>query len=421
MKLRRLLLIVLSLSMIAALFTGCAKSDDDILGMVGDTPIYRWYYDAYVQQQIEAYKYYRSIDLTTRENRGMLKEFKKVRLEELVGTFAILNEALKQGLGDLTAEEEQKIDQLYIDYYNTTIEGFLKKYDDTEEGYKKAEQEYEQLLIDSKMTPEHIRISLRNDYIIEKLMLQENPDIEPTEDDLKAHYQSLVDTMKQNQEEDPNWFGENYTDPLIYAPEGYRETIRIFIKFTEAQMLEITSAAYNTQKASTPYIQAISDNGGDSDKAQALKKELDRANEEFRAVLEKCQAAQTEILNAIRDEVVNGADFIRTMEEKSEDVHLISYFISETSDHLEEAYVSAAMALETPGQISEPVMMEEGVCIIKLVELIEPRTVPFEDVKDALKQQYLTNIKMNVLVNMKSDYASKANDSGIVTLYTNKI
>lgn len=421
MKLRRLLLIVLSLSMIAALFTGCAKNDNDIIGMVGDTPIYRWYYEAYVQQQIEAYKYYRSIDLTTRENRSMLKEFRQVRLKELVGTFAILDEAIKQGLGELTAEEEQKIDQAYIEYYNTTIEGFLKKYEDTEEGRKKAEQDFEQLLKDSNLTPEYLRLSLRNDFIIEKMILREYPDLEPTEEDLKAYYQSTLETILEKQEEDPNWFGENYTDPLIYAPEGYRETIRIFIKFTEAQKLEITSAAYNIQTASTKYVEAVDEYGEDSSQAKSLQKDVESANVKFHEVLEKCQAAQTEKLNIIRNEVVGGADFIRTMEEKSEDTHLISHFICETSDHLEETYVKAAMALETPGEISEPVMMEEGVCIIKLVDFIKPRTVPFDEVKDDLKKQFMANTMLNVLVNMKSEYAEKANESGIVTLYTNKI
>jgi hypothetical protein len=35
-----------------------------ILGMVGQTPIYRWYYEAYLTKQLALYQKYKGIDLT---------------------------------------------------------------------------------------------------------------------------------------------------------------------------------------------------------------------------------------------------------------------------------------------------------------------------------------------------------------------
>ena len=127
-------------------------------------------------------------------------------------------------------------------------------------------------------------------------------------------------------------------------------------------------------------------------------------------------------LASIRDEALAGADFIKLMEQKSEDNYLISYFVSRDSTHVEEAYLDAAFALINVGDISAPVHLKEGSCIIMLKEKIVPGVRSFEEVHDEIQEKLASKARSNAtLVTMQTEFGEKAQEAGIVTLYPEKI
>ena len=73
------------------------------------------------------------------------------------------------------------------------------------------------------------------------------------------------------------------------------------------------------------------------------------------------------------------------------------YPVVETLIEGEEEYVqefeAAAIALTSPGQVSEPVKTMFGVHILELVSIDKAGAIPYENIKDILQQQLLNQEK----------------------------
>lgn len=421
MKGKRSLAIALALVFMVAMLAGCADNSEDIIVMVGETPIYRWSFDAYLVRQLSLYEKYSGIDLTKPENANDFANYKNYRIEELIGNAAMLEEARKLGLDQLTAAEEAELDQYYLDYYNQTIAKYQEEFGANEAGRKKAEKAYQDLLSASNLTPERMRASLRESAIINKLLEHEMEDYRPSEEELLQNYESMLETYQTEIQTNPLWFGENYTDPMVYAPEGYIDTARITLQFTPKQKSVLSAAANDANKAQSEYTEAVRIYGENSTNAQKLIPMLNKTEEEFRKVLESCYQELTVSIEEIRQEVLAGADFIKTMEQKSEDTHLISYFVTEGSTHVTADYLAAALKLQNIGDISEVVRIEEGVCFIRLMDFVEPGIRPYEEVKDKLAERMISNARLNVSMNLQTGYANKAREEGIINIFKNKI
>lgn len=421
MKGKRSLAIALALVFMVAMLAGCADNSGDIIVMVGETPIYRWSFDAYLVRQLSLYEKYSGVDLTKPENASDFANYKNYRIEELIGNAAMLEEARKLGLDQLTAAEEAELDQYYLDYYNQTIAKYQEEYGEDEAGRKKAEKAYQDLLSASSLTPERMRASLRESAIVNKLLEHDMEGYRPSEEELRQNYESTLETYQTEIQTNPLWFGENYTDPMVYAPEGYIDTARITLQFTPKQKAVLSAAANDANEAQNKYTDAVQIYGENSTNAQKLIPMLNRTEEEFRKVLESCYQELTASIEEIRQEVLAGADFIKTMEQKSEDTHLISYFITEGSTHVTADYLAAALKLQNVGDISEVVRIEEGVCFIRLMDFVEPGIRPYEEVKDQLAERMISNARLGVSMNLQTEYAKKAREEGIINVFKNKI
>ncbi len=423
MKRKKLLAALLAMAMLLPSLAGCAANPDEVLGMVGETPIYRWFYQSNFVKQLELYTQYSGTDLTKPENKTQLEEYKKMRLNDLVGVTALKEEARVRGLNELTAEEEATIDQQYIDFYNQSIAAYQEQFGTDDAGLKKAEKAYEEFMAKSSLTPDRIRVMLRDQFVINKLVAIVVGETEITEEILKEAYESDVKAAQDGCELDKSWFGMNVVSPIVYAPEGYRETARIFLKFTAKQELNLATAANAAEKANQEYESAVMQYGSESAEATRMQPALDMARENFTKVLDNCYAELTKSMEVIRDEVAAGADFLKTMEEKSDDAHLMAYFVCEgySDENMEPAYLQAALALQNVGDISEVIQMETGVCIIRLMSFVEPGVRPYEEVKDALRDKLINVIALNQRISLEDEFATDAFDKGIVTLYEDKL
>lgn len=414
---KRMLAFMLALISVLLVMAGCAKNPDDIMGMVGETPIYRWQYEASLKTQLARYETMMGIDLTQPQYEAEFKKYKENQLNFLVGEASMKEEARKLGLYELTAEQEQEIDAQYLKYYNDKIASFMEQYGSDEKGRRKAEQAYIDLLENSSLTPERMRIMMRDAYVITLLYDQLQPAGSITEEDVRAYYDEQLKIQQDSIAQSPTWFGENTPDIVIAAPDGYVETVRIALDFTQKQLAEIQTAAETVVKAEEDYKKS------ENKLFSGIKKDTyERAQANFDRVMKAAYEELDKQLLSIRDEVLAGADFIKLMEQKSDDKHLISYFVSRDSTHVEAEYRDAALALANVGDISAPVHLQDGSCIIMLKEKIVPGVRSFEEVQNEIRKKLESNTRSNAtLVSMQTEFAEKAYEAGIVTLYTEKL
>lgn len=421
MKGKKLIAALLLFAMMVSALTGCSDNTEDILGKVGESAIYRWYYNAYLLEQLERYYQQNGVNLTTPEHKDELKQYKEYRLYDLVGEFAMREEARKLGYDQLTEEQEREIDLQYQEYYNEAIEGYLAEYGADEEGRRKAEQAYIDLLKRSTLTPERLRQNFRDQYILKLYMDDKIAEQAVSEEEVRAYYDEHVKTEQENCQNDPAWFGRNVTNASVYIPEGYYDTARITKKLNNAQTNQLKEKGNAHMTKQIEFMGAYSSDPDSAD-TKRLSAELEAAEKEYDRVKAEIYGSLKEELEAIRQEVLAGEDFIKTMELKSDDMRRISYYVSKDSDHLDEAYKEAALKLEAEGDVSEVIELDEGgVCIIRLMEKLEAGVRPYEEVSGAIRTQIQSMRSITLQLELMDQLSAEAEEAGIVTLYPNKL
>lgn len=419
MKVKRCVAVAMCILMAAGIFSACQSSPEDVVGKVGETPIYRWYYNAHLYDQLQLYLRNTGINLTLPAYSTELQQYKKYRLDELVGLFALIEEARVRGIDKLTQEQEAEVLARYGNYYDVMIAAYIKQYGTDEEGRRKAEEAYIAQLEKSSLTPERMRESMRLDYIAE-LMLQEIAASEPISDEeLRTIYDERLKTEKETYEADPAEFALEASDYSIYIPEGYVETARIAIKFSSEQNQTLSEKYAVLNSAMEEYYVAIE---ATPDTAEQYKAKVDAATKTFSDALEVAYQSLYERMNAIREKALAGEDFIELMESESEDRRKISYYVAALNiTNVPAEYRIAALELENIGDISEAVRIEDGLCIIQLRSRLTPGVRSFEEVYDALKIHETAQRSLELMLSVQNEYAQKADEAGLVELFYNRI
>lgn len=412
----KLLALTFAALLAMSFLAGCAKSDTDIVGKVGETPIYRWYFNAQLQNQLTLYKKNTGVDLTQDQYGQQLKEYKVNQLNNIVGFVALKEEARKQGLYNLTAEQEAEINNKYLDAYNNAIASYTEQYGTDDAGRRKAEQAYIELLKKSSLTPERVRENIKDEYVVELLVDKLGKSTSVSDDAVKKYYDDQVADQQKNEAADVKWFAKSTPAVVIVQPAGYVQTIRLMLKFTIDQQNRIKSAQTDLATATQAYSSAK------GSLLEGIKKDgLDRAQTAFNNVVDTCYKELDARLAAFKSEATQGKDFIDLVNANSEDTTIVSYYVCKDSDHVDQAYRDTALALANVGDISDPVHLSEGSCIIMLQAKYNGEVLPLEQVKDEIKSVLTFSNNTSLAFSLMSDYAKKAQDAGIVTLYPDKL
>lgn len=412
----KLLALTFAALLAMSFFAGCAKSDTDIVGKVGETPIYRWYFNAQLQNQLTLYKKNTGVDLTQDKYAKEFRDYKVSQLNNLVGFVSLKEEARKQGLYNLTAEQDASINNKYLDAYNSAIASYMEQYGTDDAGRRKAEQAYIELLKKSSLTPERVRENIKDEYVVELLVDKLGKSIGVSDDAIKKYYDDQLADQQKNEAADGKWFAKSTPSVIIVQPAGYVQTVRLMLKFTVDQQNRLKSVQTDVVNAQNAY---------DSAKGtllEGIKKDgLDRAQTAFQNVATACYKELDDRLAAFKAEAAQGKDFISLVNANSEDGSIVSYYVCKDSDHVEQAYKDAALALANVGDVSDPVHMSEGSCLIMLQAKFNGEVLPLEQVKDEIKSVMTFSSNTNLAFSLMSEYAKKAQDAGIVTLYTDKL
>ncbi len=422
MKAIQKLTLVMALLIALTTLAGCAKDPNEVVGLVGETPIYHWEYEQNLAKQVALYEQYYGADVTKQQYAAEYAELKQQVIDDLVGRTALKEEARSRGLYDLTDEQKMEIDQQYNEYYQQTIAVYIERFGSDEKGMRKAEQAFEELMKENSLNEERVRATITDNYVSALLMQQMEAEIVISDEEVRAQYDKLLAEQQAGCAENIGWLGENLPPVIVYVPEGYVKVLRLAKKFNSQQMQELQTAATSLSLAASQYFAAVQESGENGSGAKSKQKELDRATLAYESLLNSALESLHKTFQAdIMAPLQEGADFMKLMNEKSEDINIIPYYVCKESTQVEETFRDAALQLQNPGDISEIVNIVDGVCVVYLDEKLEAGVREFSEVDDQIRSNLAQSAGITQAFQLRSEYGQKAKDQGIVTLYGDKI
>lgn len=315
--------------------------------------------------------------------------------------------AKELGLDQYTEEEQAHIKEHADEEWKSYLSQIAKNYfpDQTLEGEaleaeaQKYIQQYglsERAYFDESATEEELLKKLKNDTI---------KDVTVSDEEVQALYDEKVAADKETYTASPASYGDTVGNggTAYYAPAGYRNVKHVLIKLTDegsAKVDEAKSASTKAQTAQTDAQKALDEAAEDADKA-ALQAALDEAKKAADEAAAAVTAAEDAAFAAIQDKAdevyakatAEGADFDALVKEYSQDSEGAPeyYVVSADSTAFVAPFVTASMALQNVGDVSEPVRTTYGYHIIKYCSVVQEGPVALETVKDALSKEALTN------------------------------
>lgn len=256
---------------------------------------------------------------------------------------------------DQATEEAKEEYAEYVSYYSALLDdGSMdrEELESTAVAYLEAMDMSEQDMIDQAVND--IGYELLREWALQGSAL--------SEEELYAYYEDMVEDDRALYETYPDSFISCalYGIPCLYVPEGMREVRQIVVAFDDDQSEEygflIDACAQGVD------VQADID---------ALYAQLD--------------SRVTEIYNQLD----SGKSFADVELEYSDDWTALEsgleesvYYVSAETTVWEDAFTEAAMALEAPGAVSDPVQMSDGIHILCYETDLTPGPAEYEDVKD---------------------------------------
>ncbi len=291
--------------------------------------------------------------------------------------------AKELGLYELSEEDRAEIEAEAREDY----EEYVQFYRDSEldaEGMSEEEAEAaarEQLLESDGVSYESIVAQLEEGRWAQKLFDHVTGDV--TVDD--AAVQAAYDARVAEQEKSFNDYPDDYEfsqwngDLVLYNLPGYRAVKMLLLGFDDEE------------SAMTAY--ALNDELG------LLDAGIDEA--ERQAALDECYAGPEARAQEALAQLRGGASMDELILSIGEDEGMKDdrrraqgYYISEDSSQPEEL-VAAAMALENVGDYTEPIRVEDGVCILQYIGDVAQGPVPLDQVRDELREEVLTEARNN--------------------------
>ena len=211
---------------------------------------------------------------------------------------------------------------------------------------------------------ETVRDDVEQDYWQTKLFNRVTENLDVSADDITALYNQLLTEQQAEFEADTDAFETALLggETVVYYPAGYRT-----VKWISFEMDE--TAAQRAEE-----IRAQLETETDEETRTTLQQELDGLY----------GALQSEAEDALGT-ISGGGDFDQVAASLGSDG--ATYYVSEKTTLWPPEVVQAAMALANPGDISQAVVTEDGVYIVRFIANVEAGAVPLSNVSTRLTTQ----------------------------------
>ena len=319
-------------------------------------------------------------------------------VEDYTQNLVLKQKAAALGMTELTDEEKTHAEEHAKEYYDSFIQSVISAFlpnsglegDELTAAAEKYVSEHSDVkTVDGRATYEDFLNAAMEEVAVEKVREDIVKDVTVTEEEIKADFDTKVEAAKTTVESNPDSYGYNRMNgtAVYYAPAGYRMVKHILVGISD----EDTKATDEAQTALTEAQDALTNAAEGADK-DALQAAVDAAQ----AAYDAAKAAGMANAKVKADEVyakatADGADFDALIAEYSTD-HMPEegYAIREGYAYFVEPFVTAAMALQNVGDVSEPVESTYGYHIIKYVSDVQEGPVDLETVRESISSELLT-------------------------------
>ena len=253
-------------------------------------------------------------------------------------------------------------------------------------------------------------------------------DVTVTDEELQTEYDSRVSADQSKYAEDANSWASaaNNGTTLYYTPAGIRRVKQILIRFKSEDSTAISDAQAKVTEANsrvTAAQQVIDDEAAsEEDKAkaqadlEAAQADLTAANEAVTAARETAFANIDADTDAVLEQLANGGDWDTLMAEKNEDPGMKSgvtaekgYAVTEGMTSFDAAFVDAAMALKSVGDISGKIRGDAyGYYIIRYEGDETEGPVALDDVKETIRSTLQSNKETETYNSQLDQWVSEA-------------
>ena len=359
-------------------------------------------------------------------------------IDALVMELVERHKAQALGFTEMTDEEKETIQQTAQSNYDSFVSSVASNY----LGGSKLEGEELTKAAEAYIAENDVKnlygYSKLEDFVqdetfvqtVKKLEEDAVKDVAVTEEEIKADYDAKVEADKAAMEENPDTYGSNlsYGSTSYYVPAGYRMIKHILIPLQDEDSTAISEKTTALTTAQTALSNAQADleaAAEDADKT-ALQTAVDEAQaavDAAQAALDEAKAAAYANIKEKADEVyakatAADADFDALITEYSSDsMPAEGYAVREGYAYYVAPFVTAAMALSAPGQVSEPVATDHGYHIIQYVSDVQEGAVDLETVRAGIESALLSTKKNETLSAAKDQWLQEAK----VTTYLDRL
>ena len=293
---------------------------------------------------------------------------KQTVLDGLVESKILEMKAKEAGVYEFSDDQRAELEARVKQEYEDTLRYYMEFRFDDSKSEDEVRAETEAYLNDSGYSYESMLEEAEKNAWQDRLFDYGTRDMEINDDQLREFSQSQVESAELTYTAD---FAEYEMDAeagraLVWNPEGVRRIDTIRIPFSDEQGVE-----YLTLQAALE--------SGDSAKLSAL--------DALYAALEPRAQQALDRLNA-------GEDFAALAGEYGT-VSVNGSYVSERSTLCGDDFRSAAMALESIGDVSGLVRTDGGLCILRYAGDVVPGAVAYEDVRDELRATYEEELRVS--------------------------
>ena len=347
-------------------------------------------------------------------------------VENIVGIGLIENKLTEAGQHDFTAEESEMMRAAASSRYEELWQGLYRMM--TENGQEVTEEEVVEALKEEGYTLDALYREYEVSERQRRAIALYVPNILLTEAQLDEYYETqFLAPDRERYAKDIAAYereilaGDNES---FYTPEGYRYVRQILLEYPEAvesalkpekAKVETAGKAGSEAVAKLTQVATSAEDGSEVDEPRAAydaaMAQLETANRAYAdRRREVTMPLIQDTLDAIDERLAAGIDFVSLISKYSADVTErnvtgAGYPIHPESTGWPTEFLEAAMALEKPGDVSEPVLTEKGVHILYYGgDIPAGDHVLTEDERELLKESALYHYQVEALTKLFEDW-----------------
>lgn len=331
------------------------------------------------------------------------------KLKEELARECVMNELLRQKAAELGLDRfsEEELASYRADaenQYDNMLTYYMDYFADDSLTEDEVREQTVAYFTESGYTVDSILSQQLRDAAQDRLYEQITQTVEMTEDELQAYYDQRVAADRQEFTENVYAFeyalsGESV---VTYVPAGFRAVRALLVRFSDEDTMKMFDLTQRREELMAD----------ESSNREALA--------EVDAQIEQATAFTREVMSGIQARLSAGEDFMTLMKEFNEDVSAEmepfasqGSYVSADSVVWPAEFVQAAMALQKPGDVSQPVTVYYGMYLIRYEGEVPEGPVAIDKVHDALMREAVETKKQDAYQEQIDQWYAQAD----ITLY----